>query len=365
MLATNYQRVRLWSGVSALGINLAMAWGAYFAAPTLERWLLGWPLAAQVAVVVVAATLLLLPFEILVGHAIERMVERTDQTLKSWLQDWFQGVIRFALPTIIGGTVLGFGDTWWWPIKVGAGLLLVVAGFVTAEQFYHLLPQSWKPAESPDPAFVGALRECCVEMNVPPAHIAWVEDTDAFTSTGVVVSPVFMAAREENGMIIPAVGMTTAVSRYLQPRQAALMMARELFILKCGYRRKALLLSMLWLGAGLGLAWWLPLGASPLAAGLGGMAFMSTWCLLALFVFPPLSRRWVLKADQFLLTLAEPEEIRDCLSLLQELNATDITVESGKGYLFHSIPPLEHRLRELGFEMQMQHEPDPANPVSH
>lgn len=364
MLATNYQRVRLWSGVTTLGLNLAIAWGAFLLAPRIEGWLPGWPLAAQVAVVVILGTFAVLPLEVLVGHAIERMVERTDQTLRGWLNDWFQGVIRFVIPAIIGGTLLGFGASWWWPIKIAAGLVLIIAAFVTAEQFYHLIPPGWKPAESPDPAFVASLREACEEMNVPPAHIAWVDDSDAFTSTGVVVSPVFMATREENGMVIPAVGMSTAVARYLQPRQAALMISRELFILKCGFRRKALLLSLLWLAGGLSLAWWLPLGATPLASALGGMAVMSTWCLLALFVFPPLSRRWVLKADQFLLTLAEPEEIRDCLALVQELNATDVTVSSGKEYLFHSIPPLEHRLRELGFEMQM-HEPDPANPVSH
>lgn len=363
MLATNYQRVRLWAGVSTLGLNLAIAWGAFLLAPRLEVWLAAWPLAAQVALVVAAGTVALLPLEILIGWAVERMVERTDQNLKSWLNDWFAGVLRFVLPAIIGGTILGFGVGWWWPWKLAAGLALVIAAFVTGEQSYHLIPSTWKPAESPDPAYVAALREACAEMNVPPAHIAWVDDTDAFTANGVVVSPVFMASREENGMVIPAVGLTTAVARYLQPRQAAFMIARELFILKCGYRRLALLLSMAWLGGGLALTWWLLRGVSPLSGALGGMACMSTWCLLALFLFPAISRRWALKADAFLLSLGEPEEIRDVLSLVQELNATDVSIGSTKEYIFHSIPPLEHRLRALGFEMT--HEPDPANPVSH
>ncbi len=359
MLATNYQRVRLWSGVTAIGSNLALAWGLYLLSPRIERLLVGWPMAAQLLLIVLGGMFALLPLEILVGHCVERMVERNSQEFRAWLGDWWRGVTRYAIATTLGGMALGFGSILWWPWKLAVGALLLIAAFITAEQFFRLIPKAWRPVESPDPAFAASLREECLELHIPPAHLGWIDDSDDFAVNGAVASPVMMSSREENGMIIPAVALSTSVVRYLQPRQAALLVARELFFLESGYRRTALLLSVFWLACALGLAWTVPLGDSVLVSALGAMALISTWCVLSLFLWPALSRKWTRKADEFLLTIAPPEEVRDLLIAVQELNASDPTLSPAKQYIFHPIPTLENRLKALG----ITNEPNPQTSI--
>ncbi len=351
----------MWAGVTAIGLNLALAWGLYLAAPILEIRLAGWPLAGQLAVIVLAGLLALLPLEILVGHAVEAMVERTTQTLGEWLRDWTHGAVRFWVAASLGGAALGFGAHWWLAAKLSLGMIVIIVCFVTAEQSFRAIPASWRPTEPPDPAFVLGLRGECEELRIPPAHFTWIEDTDAFAVNGAIVSPILMSTKEQNGMVIPDVCLSTSVARYLQPRQAAFMVARELFCLKSGYRRISLFISLLWLAAGFVLAWGLPLGPSPLTSALGGMAVMTTWCFVALFVWPTVCRRWVLKADAYLLTLASAEEVADLLVALQELNATDTELSPSKEAIFHPIPTLEQRLRAIGIEF---HEPNPETAVS-
>jgi hypothetical protein len=74
---------------------------------------------------------------------------------------------------------------------------------------------------------------------------------------------------------------------------------------------------------------------------------MTTWCFLALFVWPSLNRVWMCNADTFLATLATPGEVRDLLSKVERLNATDISLSPAKTAVFHPIPPLQDRLSNL------------------
>ena len=82
-------------------------------------------------------------------------------------------------------------------------------------------------------------------------------------------------------------------------------------------------------------------------AGLSGAAIMTTWCFLALFVWPTLNRVWMRHADSFLASLATPGEVRDLLSKIERLNATDISLSPAKTTVFHPIPPLQDRLSNL------------------
>jgi hypothetical protein len=82
--------------------------------------------------------------------------------------------------------------------------------------------------------------------------------------------------------------------------------------------------------------------------GLNGAAMMTTWCFLALFVWPTLNRFWTGKADAFLASFVTSDEVRDLFSKIERLNATDITLSPAKTAVFHPIPPLQDRLSNLG-----------------
>ena len=87
--------------------------------------------------------------------------------------------------------------------------------------------------------------------------------------------------------------------------------------------------------------------ANAVQAGLCGAAMMSTWCFLALFVWPTINRIWMTKADAFLISLAPSQEVRELLSKIARLNATDISLAPVKTAVFHPIPPLKDRLDRL------------------
>ncbi len=359
MLASSYQRVRLWSGITAITLNLSMAWMLFALAPVLQRLLPHWPFAALLAVCLAGGMLLLLPFELLMGHAVERLVERSEQSLGRWLADWCRGAARYFVASLCGGLVFGYGAGLWWPWRVGFTFLLLAVCFFAGEYQSRLGPRSWRPAEGPDPDFDNDVRDALAAMKHPPVRLRWIEDSDSFAANGFSIGPTFLAGDDETGL--PAVGMTTSVVKYLTPHQAALMAVREVFQHRAGFRRTALLICLVWLLAGLAMIWSAPLviGALPaLNSALLGMAIMTTWCFVALFVWPAWNRYWNRRADGFLLTHAPVEAVRELLILLQQLNATDIELPRRKSYIFHPIPPLADRLHSLS-----PNEPNPPPAV--
>jgi Zn-dependent protease with chaperone function len=102
----------------------------------------------------------------------------------------------------------------------------------------------------------------------------------------------------------------------------------------------------LWTLLGIFLARFLP-SVNTVQAGLSGAAIMSTWCFLALFVWPSVNRVWMRHADASLALLTTAGEVRDLLSKIERLNATDIDLSAGKTAVFHPIPPLHERLSNL------------------
>ena len=74
---------------------------------------------------------------------------------------------------------------------------------------------------------------------------------------------------------------------------------------------------------------------------------MTTWCFLALFVWPTVNRVWMRSADEFLASMASAAEVKDLLSKIERLNATDIALSPAKTAVFHPIPPLQDRLNNL------------------
>jgi len=101
-----------------------------------------------------------------------------------------------------------------------------------------------------------------------------------------------------------------------------------------------------WILLGILLTRYMPVKNS-VQAGLDGVAVMTTWSFLALFVWPTLNRRWMRQADSCLASLANPKEARDLLTKIERLNATDISLPVAKTAVFHPISPLQDRLSNL------------------
>lgn len=151
-----------------------------------------------------------------------------------------------------------------------------------------------------------------------------------------------------NGCITPrgVLSLSTTVAQWLTPREAALLAAREEYYRRSGAWILILVIVAVWTLLGILLASLLPC-VNTVQAGLCGAAVMTTWCFLALFVWPTLNRLWMRRADSFLASLATPGEVRDLLSKIERLNATDIALSPAKTAVFHPIPPLQERLSNL------------------
>lgn len=359
MLASSYQRVRLWSGISSIALNLALAWGMFLLAPVVPRLLPRWPFPALAAVCLLAGMLLMLPFDLLTGHAVERLVERSEQSLGRWGADWLQGAARYLFASWCGALAFGYGSGVWWPwrVLITAGVLAIC--FLSAEYHFRFSPRAWRPTDPSFATYETAVRDALTELKLPSPPLRWMAESDAFAVNGMAVGPALLGSAEN--FALPAVAITTSVMKYLKARQTALMVAREVFQHRAGFRRMSLLVCLAWLLAGLAMVWSAPAwtGALPmLNSALLGMAIMTTWCLVALFVWPMWNRYWVRRADGFLLTLAPLAEVQELLVLVQQLNATDIELPGAKTSVFHPIPPLSERLHYLS-----PNEPNPTTPV--
>ena len=89
---TLYQRIRLWAGITSIGANLALIWGLALTCPMWAHRFTS-TLSTAVALFATAAlvTLANLPFDILIGDALERVAGRLTQPTASWLKDWTRG----------------------------------------------------------------------------------------------------------------------------------------------------------------------------------------------------------------------------------------------------------------------------------
>ena len=96
---SNYQRVRLWAGITSIGTNLGLIWGIALSA---SWWASGVSGAVGVLAVLLAVALVVtlanLPFDVLTGSALENAAYRTGESVTDWLQDW----IRNRLVTLAG-----------------------------------------------------------------------------------------------------------------------------------------------------------------------------------------------------------------------------------------------------------------------
>lgn len=331
MDSTDYQRIRLWSGITSIGTNLALIWGLALSASWWASDVHG---ALVVSAVLVAAatvaTMANLPFDMLSGHAVEHAVGRTGQSASRWLLDWIR--VRFVTLTGLWIGMVYFSAINQAP-RYAAVSLILVAG-VAVIVLFLLVPAGYPaPKGSSHEVFEKNMASESVSLAVKSRPVRWFDLGDHETV---------------NGCITPrgVLSLSTTVAQWLTPREAALMAAREEYYRRSGAWILILLIVLVWTLLGILAASLLP-SMNPVQAGLCGAAVMTTWCFLALFVWPTLNRFWMRRADSFLASLSTPGEVRDLLSKIERLNATDIALSPAKTAVFHPIPPLQERLSNL------------------
>jgi flagellar basal body-associated protein FliL len=331
--STHYQRIRLWSGITSIGANLAMIWGlalsaSWWAMRFSGLGLLGVPVVLLAVAILV--TLANLPFDVLSGHAVEQAVGRTGQSASLWFLDWIRG--RFV--TLIGLWIgMGYFSAINQAPRYAAVSLILVAGVVVILLFL-LVPAGYPaPKGSSHEVFEKNMASESVSLAVKSRPVRWFDLGDHETVNGCITPCGFLS-------------LSTTVAQWLTPREAALMAAREEYYRRSGAWILILLIVLVWTLLGILAASLLP-SMNPVQAGLYGAAVMTTWCFLALFVWPTLNRFWMRQADSFLASLTSPGEVRDLLSKIERLNATDIALPPAKTGVFHPIPPLQDRLSNL------------------
>jgi hypothetical protein len=328
---SNYQRVRLWAGITSIGTNLALIWGLALSASWWASGISG-PVAISLTLLAVAlvVTLANLPFDRLVGHALESAAGRISESTTEWLHDWFRNRL-FTLAGLWAGFLFfaslhQVSRSWDLPILLAAGAFILLLFLLVPAGHSSVAGSSEKTFENELQLELKAL-----QMTLRP--VRWFDHGDAETV---------------NGCITPrgVLSLSTTVAQWLTPREAAFLAAREEYYRRSGAWILILVIVAVWTLLGILLASLMP-SVNTVQAGVCGAAVMTAWCFLALFVWPTLNRFWMRHADSFLASVATPSEARDLLSKLERLNATDISLSQAKTAVFHPIPPLQDRLSNL------------------
>ncbi len=335
--AGTYQRVRLWSGISSITLGIALSWAAVWLAPSLGQ-LLPLPFFLQIMTLVTGAVLLMLPLEILSGQAAEQLSGRGKQSVGAWFADWKSGILRYWIPGMAAAWIFGVAanlddhERW--------GLLLIFAsGLLSLGIFWPaLIPKPWfVSSTSLDSAGRRIQAELESLMEQPAPGVVWIGDPDASLVSGN--SPDFLKFRR--------IYFTETVASSLTPREAALMAAREGWFVENRLRMLVLGIAVGWLTVGLAMALFAGAGREPLVAATLAIAMMSTWSLVALFVWPTLNRRWSAEADVWLAKQSSASEVAALIRKIQDLNATDFDLGSGKTGVFHPIKPASTRVQTV------------------
>lgn len=343
MDSSSYQQFRLWSGICSIGINLGMIWTAFFMSlmlPSLSAGISGilFPLVAlSIALIFILA---FLPFEILVGFAGESAFSRGRQSLGEWMRDWGKSQWFIIFGLVCGLCFFAWADglPLLWKLIAVSLVCLLAAFFVFSLPFWVQLLGGM--AAEQDLELDDEVNEKLRQYDAPPVKILILDDGD---EEGV------------NGTILPfhpdTFIINHAAGEELHADELAALALREQWFHRKGQSLQCLLIVLGWLAAGLLLALTVPaawLGATyPLQLGLGGVAVLTTWCFLALLVWPPLNNRIMLKADAYLAKKIGVEKTVALLNKIQTLNETDFDISGIKEHVFHPVPSLRRRLVHL------------------
>lgn len=338
-----YVHMRSWGGLVSLGLNVFLAWLAWWLAAHFNT-LLPPPRPLSVAQAGAcffsAIALLNYPFDYLFGHLLERHEGRSKQTLLSWHAHWLAGSLVLAGAQTLGLLLLAvwlLGERGQWIGMLGLPLVLVAA---KAFQFYWIPPNLRSPAEwKPD-----YRRKVETELK----------------RLGVPLPPLLFLYRSADGGSLNGghVGLgpwcrlmvSDTAQEALEPRELAVLLAREIADLEAGatYRSLMAVFAACTLGLLLGLVTsvaFTPQGWPQLA---WMAAFASTWLVASLPVFVWYSRRCVFAADARLLRLGVGKpELRSILRRVQQYNWTQWGSQDINIKLFAGMPAMQDRLEHL------------------
>lgn len=335
--ASDYQKVRLWSGIFSIDTNLGLIWAFYAVSLLVSPLALRHFGAPLILLLPVAAWLALgLVFDITTGFAAETALGRTRQSFQLWLRDWSLVALRAAPALYLSLLALGWMKFQAWPKVIIFGLGAALLWALLTLLLPSILPRAWQTQNAQTRAFETPLRHELKNIGVPAMlPITWIESEDETTVNGTM--PPLGKAR---------IWLASNVAAHLTPRQAALLVRRDFWFRRTNKHALETLICIVWLLLGLIGARLMP-AADALQGALGGAAFITSWCFAALFVWPRLNSAWVRAADRDLLEVASLEEIETLLRRVQELNASDTQLPDAKSSVFHPIPDLARRLENL------------------
>jgi len=331
MSAEEYQRIRLWAGITGITLNTALVWAAYFVAPWFQ--FIDIPYLLLLAVWNAGAFAIMWPYDVFSGYVLEKAANRNGQSFAAWSRDWFEGAGLAWLAFLFAGLVFGYGFYLAPELRIALYAVLLIPAGLVAFHPHRITPRRW--TGKPDETYETELQEALHDMVQPPVKIIWFDEADPL-SVNAYAQPTAS----------DTIVLSSNARGHLTPKQAALLCTRQRVLQMFPVSKLAPLLLIGWLFVGVGVAAYLP-STGKLTSAMAASAVITTWCLVALFVLPVFSRHLNIAADRALAKIAGRERTIELLELLQRLNATDRRLPTAIATVFHPIPPLETRLDRI------------------
>lgn len=348
-----YQRKRLWCGITGIGLVLVALWIG--AAAGLAGWtdgllagLLGGGAGTGVRSVSAAAiaalglgavaVLLQLPVDLAAINIEKEFGQVAVGTRFNLPGVYLRRTVEWLFGLTVAGAVFGAAYVYagkYWPVAA-AGALLALA-------FAHIV-YPMKPGPS---------------VALPGDKAAWWDEvTTELRRTGVYVPTAVWYSHGETSLAGGWNGVGPMRRLFLtrtlwdiRPRIAAALISREQAHLELGHRLATAAVTVVWVVVGMIISSRL----TPAGMGAGGAVViaatvMSTWCWVGLLgLLPWLGRRQILEADAFLMELEfSKEEVAETLATLARCNKPDETLPAGIAAIFHPIPTMSQRRKALG-----------------
>ncbi|MFQ3669824.1 MAG: hypothetical protein SNJ84_00030 [Verrucomicrobiia bacterium] len=338
-----YARARLWTGIVSIGFNLGLVWALWW-------WVGGQAWASTVptpltAVVIMAGVfigiaLVNLPLDWVTGYWVERHYGRGTRKMGAWLGNWVSGMSGLLLIQVLGGMLFG---AWLFNYPFAGAVLVLLPGIYVGLKIwqFHWIPARLKRPAEWKPGYAEGVRAELKRMGG-----SWPEDLYLYRAE----DPTLVNGGRVGMGTHTRLMVSDACQEHLTPRELALLIHREEGLDRANSVGRNLDLSMLWVLAGiLGLIAWVgSWGWVGWSTWFFALAWMTTWHWLGLFVLPWLARREVLFGDRWLARNgSSKEEVRALVTKLQALNRTDRELPPVTEAVFHPIPSLQTRLRNL------------------
>ena len=338
-----YARARLWAGIVSIGFNLFLVWALWWWAQTQPfAATIPPPLAAALGMLVVfiAIALVNLPLDVTVGYFLERAYGKGCPTLAHWAANWIAGIVALLPIQLLGGTLFA---AWLFNYPFAGAVLILLPGIYVGLRIwqFHLIPARLKRPGRWKPGYDDQVRAELKRMGG-----AWPEDIYLYQAEDpALVNGGRIGMGDHTRLMV-----SDACQMHLTPRELALLLHREDGLDRNNGPQRNLDLSIIWVLLGI-LALITVVGSQSMsgwAVWFFALAWMTTWHWLGLFVLPWLARREVLFGDRWLARNgSSKEEVRALLTKLQSINGTDRELPPLTEAIFHPIPSLRTRLKNL------------------